>query len=87
MRNVRHGSSLVREARAAGCAAALALSLGSAPAFGVIPIPAEIAFGEGAFTVDQATRIEVPRGDREAEAAARYLVDSWTRTNGLTLSV
>ena len=31
--------------------------------------------------------VRVPAGDRDADAAARYLVESWTRTNHLTLPI
>jgi hexosaminidase len=31
--------------------------------------------------------VRVPRGDRDADAAARYLVELWRRTNGLTLPI
>jgi hexosaminidase len=54
---------------------------------GVIPLPAEIVPGIGSFSVGPGTRIRVPQGDRAADAAARYLVELWTRTNGLTLPV
>ena len=69
--------------------AALALTFALTPTArgGVIPNPAEVASGKGAFSVDPATTIQVPRGDRDADADARYLVEMWTRTNGLSLSV
>ena len=31
--------------------------------------------------------MRVPSGDRDADAAARYLVELWTRTNHLTLPI
>jgi hexosaminidase len=54
---------------------------------GVIPLPAETVSGVGSFNVSPATVVRVPPGDRDADAAARYLVELWTRTNGLTLPV
>jgi hexosaminidase len=54
---------------------------------GVVPLPAEVVASRGSFMVDATTRVSVPRGDRDADSAARYLVELWTRTNGLTLPV
>jgi hexosaminidase len=63
------------------------LALSAAAAADVIPIPAEIVPGTGSFEVGTGTVVEVPRGDGDARAAARYLVELWTRTNGLTLPI
>ena len=68
-------------------ALALTFALTQTARGGVIPNPAEVASGMGAFGVDQATTVQVPRGDRDAADAARYLVELWTRTNGLSLPV
>jgi hexosaminidase len=78
-----------RELRAAVRAAALILSATAPVAAygGVIPLPAEVVTGVGYFSVAAATTVRVPRGDRDADQAARYLVELWTRTNGLTLPV
>lgn len=79
----------MRTRRAAARAAALALSL-ALPASGrsgVIPLPNEVVLEPGSFRVDATTTVRVPRGDRDADNAARYLVELWTRTNGLTLPV
>ena len=78
-----------RERRAAVRAAALILSVGVpiAAHCGVVPLPAEVVTGVGSFNVGAATVVHVPRGDRDADQAARYLVELWTRTNGLTLPV
>ncbi|MGC1524291.1 MAG: family 20 glycosylhydrolase, partial [Steroidobacteraceae bacterium] len=65
---------------------ALSVAAATVPA-GVIPIPAEIIPGAGAFEVDSGTVMQVPRGDGDARAAAGYLVELWTRTNGLKLSM
>jgi hexosaminidase len=54
---------------------------------GVIPAPAEVIPGVGSFNVGPGTVIQVPRGDRDALAASRYLVELWTRTNALTLPI
>jgi hexosaminidase len=78
-----------RKGRAAVRAAALILSV-AAPLTahcGVIPLPAEVVTGVGSFNVGAATVVRVPRGDGDADQAARYLVELWTRTNGLTLPV
>jgi hexosaminidase len=79
----------MRGRRAAAQSAAVALSFGlSAAAYGgVIPLPAENVPGSGAFEIDAASSVQVPRGDPDAGQAARYLVDLWSRTNGLTLQV
>jgi len=86
---VRQAFSPVRCSRAAVQTAALALSLALplAAQGGVIPAPAEVKTGSGSFRVDSAVVIRVPTRDRDAEAAAHYLTDLWTRTNGLTLPV
>jgi hexosaminidase len=54
---------------------------------GVIPAPRKVELIAGAFTVDSTVVLRVPAGDRDADAAARYLADLWTRTNGLTLPI
>ena len=81
--------SLVRRTWAAVQTAALAVGLALSPAAhgGVIPAPAEVNPGTGWFSVDATVVIRVPPRDRDADAAARYLADLWTRTNGLTLPV
>ena len=85
MRNVRYGAGVGRETGAAVEAAALVLgvTLSMAAYGGVIPLPAEIVPGTGHFSVDADTRLLVAPGDRDARDAARYLVDLWSRTNGL----
>jgi hexosaminidase len=86
---VRYGLRSVQGRRAAAQAAALAVTLGTSAAAhsGVIPLPAEIVPGAGSFEIDAASSVQVPRGDRDATQAARYLVDLWSRTNGLSLQV
>ena len=54
---------------------------------GVIPAPAELTPGDGAFPLTARTVVLVPRGDRDADAAARYLLDLLRRSRGLTLDV
>jgi hexosaminidase len=54
---------------------------------GVIPAPAEVKPGDGWFSVDSTVVLRVPPGDRDAQAAAHYLADLWSRTNALTLPV
>src|SRR5271168_1317161 len=65
----------------------LALGAAAAAPADVIPIPAEVIPRIGSFEVGTATVVEVPRGDDDARAAARYLVELWTRTNGLKLPI
>jgi hexosaminidase len=86
---VRYGLSLVRQPRAAVQTAALSLSivLPLAAHGGIIPAPVQVIPGSGSFHVDAAVALRVPPRDREADAAARYLADLWTRTNGLRLPV
>jgi hexosaminidase len=73
----------------AACNAALLFTLTLTPSAhgGVIPLPAEVVSGPGSFTVDSTTLVHVPESDRDAGNTARYLVDLWTRSNGLTLPV
>ena len=89
MRSVGNGSRIVRTRRAAAGVAALALSLAlpASARSGVIPLPNEVVLEPGSFRVDATTTVRVPRGDRDADDAARYLVELWTRTNGLSLPV
>jgi hexosaminidase len=89
VRHVRYGSRIVWTRRAAARAVALSLSLAlpAAARSGVIPLPTEVVLGPGSFSVDPSTTVHVPRGDRDAGSAARYLVELWTRTNGLALPV
>lgn len=86
---MQYGSSLVRRSWAAVQTAALvlAVALPLKSHGGVIPAPAKVVPGNGAFHVDSAVIMQVPPGDRDAAAAARYLADLWTRTNGLSLPV
>ncbi len=86
---MRYGPVLVLRTRAAVCIAALVLAfaLPLAARGGVIPIPAETVLGTGSFNVGPTTIVRVPSGDRDAAAAARYLVELWTRTNRLTLPI
>jgi hexosaminidase len=53
----------------------------------LIPLPAEIAPGQGMFRVTGGTAVRVPAGDAEAAGAARYLAEKVARTRGLRLSV
>jgi hexosaminidase len=76
--------------RGALCLVALAwLTTGTAFADSpspLIPLPAEMAPGQGTFTVAGGTVVRVPAGDAEAAGAARYLVEKIARTRGLRLS-
>jgi hexosaminidase len=65
----------------------LSLALPASGRSGVIPLPNEVVLEPGSFRVDATTTVRVPRSDRDADDAARYLVELWTRTNGLTLPV
>jgi hexosaminidase len=79
----------MRGRRAAVQTAALAvtLSVSAAAHSGAIPRPAEIVPSSGSFAISAASSVQVPRDDRDATQAARYLVDLWSRTNGLNLHV
>ncbi|MDP9010541.1 MAG: family 20 glycosylhydrolase [Pseudomonadota bacterium] len=54
---------------------------------GVIPRPAHVVAGTGAFELSAATVLQAPRGRRGPLNAARYLASLWKRSNGLTLAV
>lgn len=72
----------------AACIAALLSWTPALPAHaGVIPLPAETVTEAGSFEIGAATAVRVPVGDADAEAAARYLSELLTRTNGFALSV
>jgi hexosaminidase len=85
---VRYVSIDGRGLRAARIAA-LVLSGALAPAAhaGVIPLPVEIVTRAGSFPIGPATPVRVPAGDPDADAAARYLSELWSRSNGFTLPV
>jgi hexosaminidase len=68
-------------------ALALITALPLAAHGGVIPAPAEVNPGSGWFRVDSTVVIRVPPRDRDAGAAAHYLVDLWSRSNGLALPI
>src|SRR5216117_650883 len=53
----------------------------------LIPLPAEIAPGQGTSLIGPGTVVHVPAGDAGAAAAARWFVDEVARTRGLKLSV
>ena len=53
----------------------------------LIPLPAEIAPGQGTFPVGPGTAVRVPAGDADAAEAARYLAGKVARTRGLKLAV
>jgi hexosaminidase len=84
---VQYGLSFVRARAAVQTAALLLTFLPPAAHAGVIPLPAEVDPGSGWFSVDPTVVMRVPPGDRDAGAAARYLAELWTRTNGLTVPV
>jgi hexosaminidase len=50
---------------------------------GVVPQPAEVTRGEGAFPLDGATGVCVRGGGRKATDAASYLIDLLARSRGL----
>src|SRR5262245_35832891 len=53
----------------------------------LIPLPAEMAPGQGTSLVSNGTVVRVPAGDAEAAAAAKYFVEKVARTRGLRLVV
>lgn len=85
---MRYGLSDAQVSRAASIAAfVLTCTLAPVVHSGVIPLPAEVVPGLGVFSIDSTTQLHAPQGDRDAGDAARYLVELWTRTNGLTLPI
>ena len=84
---MRHGFWIDQRLRAVFSAALTLMCALPAAADGVIPLPAQVTPGSGSFSVTPQTIIRTPRADSGAQLAARYLVDLWTRTNGLTLKV
>ena len=73
------------------CAVAVLAFLGASVCFAepsaVVPLPAEIVPGEGAFAISPGTTVRVPDGDSEAAEAAEYFIDLLKRLRGLTLAV
>jgi hexosaminidase len=53
----------------------------------LIPLPAEIAPGQGTFPISAGTAVRVAAGDAEAASAARYFVEKLARTRGVKLAV
>jgi hexosaminidase len=81
-----------RSAAGRGAWVVVALTLGAGDCFAeaqppVVPLPAEFAPGEGSFRVGSRTVVRVPRGDADAENAARYFVQLLERSRGLKLAV
>jgi hexosaminidase len=77
----------VTKTRVARAALVFGLALTPAAHGGVIPRPDQIVPGDGAFEIGAATVLKVPKGDSEAENAARYLAELWQRTNAMVLPV
>jgi hexosaminidase len=61
--------------------------LAQAAPVSLIPMPAQLKLADGAFKVDNSTRIVVPANDAAAHRSAQYLADLLGRTRGLHLSV
>src|SRR5271168_3454598 len=78
---------IVTRTRAVCTALVFCLALNAPAHAGVIPLPAKIVPGDGSFEIGAATEIKVPKGDADAENAARYLVELWQRSNALALPV
>jgi hexosaminidase len=77
-----------RGALAAGLLVCMAPSFAPAAiAPGVVPQPAEVTMGEGAFPLDDRTSICVQGGVREGSEAARYFIDLLARSRGLHMSL
>src|SRR5208282_2452105 len=74
-------------ARTVASAALLGPGIGHGEEPAIIPIPAAVITGEGAFAVGDELHIIVPPGDRMAGESARELVDLLSGTIGLRLSV
>ena len=80
LRRVRRGARRLIAALPLLAASSIAIA-------GVIPAPAELTPGEGAFPLTARTLVLVPRGDAAADASARFLVDLLRRSRGVTLAV
>ena len=78
---------IVTKIRAVCTALIFCLALNAPAHAGVIPLPANIVPGDGAFDIGAATVVKVPKGDGEAANAARYLVELWQRCDALALPV
>jgi hexosaminidase len=77
----------MRGAGAAILIAAFALFASPLHAQNVIPLPAKVTLGSGAFLLDATTVIRAPQGSHDAVAAARYLAELWQRSNHISLKV
>jgi hexosaminidase len=53
----------------------------------LIPMPAQLKLADGAFKVDDSTRIIIAPNDASAHQSAQYLVDLLGRTRGLHLTI
>jgi hexosaminidase len=65
---------------------AIANSFAESPA-PLVPLPARISPGEGAFSLGPATAVSVPQGDAEAANAGRYFVEQVAKLRGLRLAL
>jgi hexosaminidase len=61
--------------------------LAQASPVSLIPMPAQLKLADGAFKVDDSTRIIIAPNDASAHQAAQYLVDLLGRTRGLHLTI
>ena len=69
------------------CAGAGAHAAPSRPALALLPWPASVERGQGGFVLSSGAVIGIPRGDHDAEVAARILAGEAKTDRGLTLSV
>ena len=76
-----------RALRSAAIACSLACALARASGLGVVPEPASVTGGEGAFALTGATPIVVASGGREAAGVASLLAGWLRKSNGLALRV
>jgi hexosaminidase len=78
---------IMTRTRATWVALVFCITLNAPAQGGVIPLPARIVPADGYFEIAAATVVTVPKGDSQAENAARYLVELWQRSNALALRV
>lgn len=76
-----------RALRSAAIACSLACALARAAGLGVVPAPASMAGGEGAFSLTASTPIVVASGGREAGSVASLFAGWLRKSNGLALRV
>ena len=76
-----------RALRSAAIACTLACALARAAGVGVVPVPASVEPGEGAFALTRATPVVVAAGGKDAREVASLFAAWLRKSNGMALSV